>query len=159
MTSPVHSSHSVSPKPQTTGETPTNHEAAFHQWNDALSQKFTESHPAAESPNGGLLRNPLYRTTQQKPDDVFQPDGKLEARAGKHFQLSKHQFGLRSQYTSMTTSLPAATGVAKWSKGDNVFITDPQPHGRYLNGLGYDQSNEAKGIVSRRRASVMLYER
>ena len=119
------------------------HEAAFHQWNDALTQQFTAAHPGVNSAGGSMLRYPLYRASQQNPADVFRPDGALQpstvlnGRAtGKTptFSLSKHQTGLPSQYTSMTTSLPATQDISQFLRRDNVFVTDPQPQGRYLNG-------------------------
>lgn len=131
------------------------HEAVFHQWNDTLTQNYTNAHPGAQRAEDSLYRNPLYRAAQQNPDDVFRPGGKLETstalnnrtRPDPGFLLSRHQTGLPSMYTSMTTSLPATKEISQFLRRDNVFVTDPQPHGRDLNGLAYNRNTApAPGI-------------
>ena len=125
------------------------HEAAFHQWNDALTQNYNAAHPNAQfqgppearTPTASMSRYPLYRTSQQNPDDVFRPGGALESRTASvnpndpraGWDLSRHQMAVPSRYTSMTTSLPAAQELSTAFKGNHVFVTDPQPHGRYIN--------------------------
>ena len=124
-------------------------EAAFHQWNDALTQNYNAAYPKpqfqdppnTQAPRASMSRYPLYRTSQQNPDDVFQPGGKLQSRTAavnpnhprRTWDLSRHQVGLPSHYTSMTTSLPAAQDLSTAFRGNHVFVTDPQPHGRYMN--------------------------
>ncbi len=136
-----------------------NHEAAFHQWNDGLTQQFTAAHPGVNSSGGSMLRYPLYRASQQKPADVFQPGGALQPSSvlngrakNATFDLSKHQTGLPSQYTSMTTSLPATQGISQFLRRDNVFVTDPQPQGRYLNGR--PNANLTPGAFNQHEVSV-----
>lgn len=135
------------------------HEAAFHQWNDALTQQFTAAHPGVNNPDGSMLRYPLYRASQQNPADVFRPDGALQpstvlnGRTGRAtFDLSKHQMGLPSQYTSMTTSLPATQDISQFLRRDNVFVTDPQPNGLYLNGR--PNANLTPGAFNQQEVSV-----
>ena len=71
------------------------------------------------------------------------PGGKLETSTAlgnrtqpiPSFLLSRHQTGLPRNYASMTTSLRAMQELLKVFRRDHVYVTDPQPHGRYLNGL------------------------
>ena len=125
------------------------HEAAFHRWNDALTQNYNAAHtnaqfqgaPDARTPVASMSRYPLYRTSQQNPDDVLRPGGELQSRTASvnpndtrsGWDLSRHQMGMPSQYVAMTTSLPAAQELSRPFRGNHVFATDPQPHGRYLN--------------------------
>ena len=147
------------------------HEAAFHRWNDVLTQKYTEAHAGTHSPEASLNCYPLYRAAQQNPDDVFRPGGRLETsttlnnrmaqpgRTEQHgsFSLSKHQSGLPSQYTSMTTSLAATQDISQFLRRDNVFVTDPQPNGRYLNGLAYNSNTASPPTRANALEDAVLY--
>ena len=139
------------------------HQADFNQWNNALQQQYEagqqQTRPAQEqNANDGqrqtLNNYPLYRASAQDPDNVFQRDGRLltssqlaasdglpTGREFRTFNLVKQQeVNAPSHYSSMTTSLPAAEQFSGLFNRPNVYVTDPQPHGRYMNGQRYDTS-------------------
>ncbi len=170
MVSPVRGHGSIYPESgggheDVEGPTSPTHEAAFHQWNDTLTQNYNAAHPGTQNAEASLSRYPLYRAAQQNPNDVFRPGGRLETsttlgnrtKPDPSFLLSRHQTGLPSHYTSMTTSLPATQELSKAFRRDHVYVTDPQPHGRYLNGLAYSPETAPRPGTGNALADAVRY--
>lgn len=60
-------------------------------------------------------------------------------------------------YTSMTTSLPATKEISQFLRRDNVFVTDPQPHGRDLNALAYNRNTAPAPGIGNALQNVVPY--
>lgn len=158
MTSP---SDSVGRNPNygyVTSQSSRNHESDFHEWNNNLQQNYEAAHQPLPGQRRQTLNDyPLYRASGQNTEEVFQRHGQLltssqlatdQPAGNRTYRLVPQQErNAPSHYSSMTTSLPAAEQFAGQFNRPNVYVTDPQPHGRYMNGQRYDTSRDERGRV------------
>lgn len=138
-----------------------NHESEFQDWNNGLQQNYEAAHqPASGQQRQSLNNYPLYRASRQDPDTAFHRHGHLltssqlataeagQSVGGRTYSLVPQQErNAPSHYSSMTTSLPVAEQFAGQFNRPHVYVTDPQPHGRYMNGQRYDSSREDRGGI------------
>lgn len=124
-------------------------EADFNSEQQTLNDQFNADRDKPNDPTK-LSSYHLFRASRQTPETVFRPEGELQSSTEfkrglgglpegmpPTFNLQAHQTGRPSHYSSTTTSAESAAEFADDFSRKDVYVTDPQPHGRYLNGLGF----------------------